>query len=59
MSAAADKVVDIASHTAAVARVRGAAHCSVDGAKHEILMETDARRAQFWVAFDRVAASLG
>ena len=59
MSAAADKVVDIASHTAAVARVRGATHWSVDGAKHEILMETDARRAQFWIAFDRVAASLG
>ena len=59
MSAAADKVVDIASHKATVARVRGAMHCSVDGAKHEILMETDPRRAQFWAAFDQVAATLG
>lgn len=59
MSASGDRVVDIASHAAVVARVRGATHCAVAGAKHEILMETDPRRAQFWAAFDRVAASLG
>lgn len=58
MSASGDKVVDIASHAAIVARVRGAAHLSVDGAKHEILMETDPRRAQFWASFDGFAARL-
>ena len=34
----------------------GAEHAVVDGARHEILMETDARRAQFWAAFDKLAA---
>jgi lysophospholipase len=26
---------------------------SIEGARHELLVETDARRAQFWNAFDR------
>jgi lysophospholipase len=30
----------------------------VDGALHEILMETDARRARFWAAFDALAAGV-
>ena len=28
----------------------------IDGARHELLMETDPRRAQFWAAFDKLAA---
>jgi lysophospholipase len=30
---------------------------SIPGARHELLVETDARRAQFWRAFDRFTAS--
>ncbi|MFI5003314.1 MAG: alpha/beta fold hydrolase, partial [Reyranellales bacterium] len=56
VSAGDDHVVDRASHGPAVARMRKAEHVVVDGARHEILMETDARRAQFWAAFDRLAA---
>jgi lysophospholipase len=55
VSAAEDTVVDIATHKRAVARIAGAEHAAVEGARHEILMETDARRAQFWAAFDRLA----
>jgi lysophospholipase len=56
VSAGDDHVVDPTSHGPAVARMRDAQHVVVDGARHEILMETDARRAQFWAAFDRLAA---
>ena len=51
-----DTVVDTATHLMAVDRIPGAEHAVIDGARHEILMETDARRAQFWAAFDRLAA---
>lgn len=57
-SASADRVVDIATHRAVAARIAGAEHVTVDGAKHEILMEIDQRRAQFWDAFDRLAARI-
>jgi lysophospholipase len=55
VSAAEDSIVDIATHNQVVARIPGAEHAAVEGARHEILMETDARRAQFWAAFDRLA----
>ena len=58
VSAGDDHVVDRTSHGPAVARMRNAEHIVVDGAQHEILMETDARRAQFWAAFDRLAARI-
>ena len=29
----------------------------IEGARHELLVETDARRAQFWCAFDRFVAA--
>jgi lysophospholipase len=51
-----DTVVDTTSHREAVARIPGAEHAVIEGARHELLMETDARRAQFWAAFDRLAA---
>ncbi len=56
VSGTEDTVVDTATHLDAVSRIPGAEHAVVDGARHEILMETDARRAQFWAAFDRLAA---
>jgi lysophospholipase len=53
-----DTVVDTKCHLRAVTRIPGARHAVVDGARHELLMETDARRAQFWAAFDRLAATV-
>ncbi len=37
-------------------RVKTAAHLRVPGAKHEILMEKDQFRDQFWIAFDAFVA---
>jgi lysophospholipase len=51
-----DTVVDTATHAIAAARIPGASHVTIAGARHELLMETDARRVQFWTAFDRLAA---
>ena len=47
-----DAVVDPNAHKLTVTRVQGARLVMIEGAKHEILMETDERRAQFWRAFD-------
>ena len=55
VSGTGDTVVDTATHLEAVRRIPGAEHAVVEGARHELLMETDARRAQFWAAFDRLA----
>jgi lysophospholipase len=37
-------------------RVKTVAHLRVPGAKHEILMEKDQFRDQFWIAFDAFVA---
>jgi lysophospholipase len=58
-SAAEDTVIDASTHAAVVSRIKGAEHVVIDGARHEILMETDPRRALFWQAFDRLAARIG
>jgi lysophospholipase len=50
-------VVDNAASRAFAERT-GARHVLVEGAFHEILMETDARRAVFWAEFDRLAATV-
>jgi lysophospholipase len=55
MSAGQDQLIDIASHSPVVARLKHGEHVTVEGAKHEIMMETDPLRAQFWQAFDRLA----
>jgi lysophospholipase len=55
-SAGREKLVDNASHGAVVAQLPDAEHIVVDGARHEILMEKDELRGQFWQAFDRLAA---
>jgi alpha-beta hydrolase superfamily lysophospholipase len=36
--------------------MRGASAIELQGARHEILMETDATRALFWRAFDAFVA---
>lgn len=55
LSATADRVVDHASHRIVAERVPNARLVVVERAEHEILMEVDAYRAQFWQAFDRLA----
>jgi len=55
MSAGQDQLIDIASHAPVVARLKQGEHVVIAGAKHEIMMETDPLRAQFWQAFDQLA----
>lgn len=55
-TASNELLVDNASHDAVVAALPNATHIVVDGAKHEILMERDEYRAQFWAAFDALTA---
>jgi lysophospholipase len=52
LTAGEDKVVDKHAAAALAHRLRGASTIELRGARHEILMETDAIRAQFWAAFD-------
>jgi lysophospholipase len=58
MSAGEDQLIDISSHAPVVARLKRSEHVVIAGAKHEIMMETDPLRAQFWQAFDRLAARI-
>ena len=50
-----EQLVDNASHEIIAHELPDARHIVITGAKHEILMETDAIRAQFWDAFDQLA----
>jgi lysophospholipase len=36
------------------AELPDATHITIEGSKHEILMEVDPIRAQFWAAFDQL-----
>jgi lysophospholipase len=47
-----ESIVDNAAAEALARRLRTAAHLRIPGARHEILMERDEFRDQFWVAFD-------
>jgi lysophospholipase len=53
-SAGQEQLVDNASHEAVAAQLPSVTHITVEGAKHEILMERDEFRAQFWTAFDEL-----
>lgn len=55
VQAEADTVVQNAAQRAAVRNLPDARLVVVPGSRHEILMETDERRAVFWRAFDEVA----
>jgi lysophospholipase len=55
-TAGEEQLVDNASHDAIAAELPNATHIIVQGAKHEILMERDEFRAQFWAAFDDLVA---
>lgn len=48
----ADRVVDARAAEHLVARLRASSVVVVPGARHEILMERDSFRQQFWAAFD-------
>jgi len=58
LSAQADRIVDNAAQALAAAKLKRGRLVSVAGAYHEILQETDARRAVFLAEFDRLAASV-
>lgn len=55
-TAGEEQLVANAAHDEVVAQLPDARHITIEGAKHEILMETDDLRAQFWAAFDELAA---
>jgi lysophospholipase len=53
-SAGEDQLVDNASHDVVAHEFPDARHIVIEGAKHEILMEVDPIRSQFWDAFDQL-----
>ena len=57
-AAGRDRVVDNAALRRAAHLLPQGRFIEVPGAYHEILMETDERRAQFWWAFDELAAAI-
>ena len=55
VSAGDDPLVDPRSHPRAAARLPRGRLVTVAGALHEVMMETDPLRAEFWQAFDALA----
>jgi len=49
-----EKLVENEAHTRIAGLLPNCEHINVEGARHEILMEKDNKRAQFWAAFDRL-----
>src|ERR1043165_5876779 len=52
VAAGQDKVVSTPAISAFAVRLRAGSHLVIPGARHEILMEQDRYREQFWAAFD-------
>jgi lysophospholipase len=52
VSAGQDMVVSNAAIEEFASQLRTGSHLVVVGAKHELLMEQDRYRSQFWAAFD-------
>lgn len=52
VAAGADTVVSATTIKEFAARLPAGSHLVIEGARHEILQELDAHRAQFWAAFD-------
>jgi lysophospholipase len=52
LTAGADRIVDVRASARFAERIRGGGHLMVRGARHELVMERDAIREQFWAAFD-------
>ena len=53
-SAPEETMVANAAQRKITKRLKHAKFITIDGAKHEILMETDERRTAFWKAFDEL-----
>lgn len=51
-----EMIVENGAHEEIAARLVNAEHITIPGAKHEIMMETDERRAMFFKAFDNMLA---
>ncbi|MEM0986704.1 MAG: alpha/beta hydrolase [Pseudomonadota bacterium] len=58
-SASEEKLVNNQAHARLAKRIPDCTHIQVDGAMHEILMETDDKRDQLWTAFDALMAKAG
>ncbi|NBN65303.1 alpha/beta hydrolase [Pannonibacter tanglangensis] len=52
LAAGADRIVSTPATEELATRMKAAAFLAVPGARHEILMEADVYRDQFWAAFD-------
>jgi lysophospholipase len=52
VAAGQDQVVSTPATGAFAVRLRAGAHLVIPGARHELLMEQDRYREQFWAAFD-------
>jgi lysophospholipase len=52
IAAGRDEVVSTAAIEDLAVRLRAGSHLIVAGARHELMMEQDRYRAQFWAAFD-------
>ena len=59
VSAAEDRLVDNSAQAAAARNLPQGRLITVPGAYHEILMETDERREQFWKGFEDVCRKAG
>ena len=58
-SAGEEKLVDNGAHARVAAALPNCEHITIEGAMHEILMETDDKRTRFWSGFDRMLATAG
>jgi lysophospholipase len=52
VAAGRDEIVSTAAIEDVAIRLRAGSHLIVAGAKHELMMEQDRYRGQFWAAFD-------
>jgi len=53
-SAGDEKLVDNKAHEAVASHLPNIEHITVEDAMHELLMEKDDKRAEFWAGFDRL-----
>ena len=58
VEAGEERLVDNAATRAFAARLPHGRYVAIEGASHEILMETDEIRAKFWEEFDRLTAEV-
>lgn len=58
-SAAEEKLVDNRAHERICKALPNCEHITIEGAMHEILMETDERRETFWARFDALLERAG